>query len=246
MTEWFEDEAFWEVLEPFLFPEDRLTAAESEVSHILELTDFEGREILDLCCGPGRHSVELARRGYLVTGVDLSSFLLERARQRAAADNLEIEWVESDMRRFVRPQSFDLAINLYTSFGYFEDPEDDLKVLANVRASLRDGGRLVMQMAGKELLAGIFQPSSVDEIPGAGLLVQRRTVTDDWSRMRNDWTIVRGREAHTVSFSHTIYSARELRDRLATAGFHDVKIYGDLAGGQYGPGAERLVAVAAR
>jgi len=246
MTHWFEDESFWEVVEPFLFPEERFAAAETEVSRLLELIDFEGREVLDLCCGPGRHSIELARRGYVVTGVDLSSLLLDKARQRAAGNNLEIEWVASDMRSFVRPESFDLAINLYTSFGYFENPQDDMKVLSNVRASLRTGGRLVMQMAGKELLASIFQPSSVDEVPGAGLLAQRRTVLDDWSRIRNEWTLIRDDEARTVTFSHFIYSARELKEMLTAAGFGEVRIYGDLEGHDYGPGAERLVAVAVK
>ncbi len=245
MTEWFEDEAFWELLEPFLFPNDRIAAAAEEVSMVLELTDFEGRSVLDLCCGPGRHSVELARRGYRVTGVDRSSFLLDRAQRRSDDQHLSIEWVESDMRDFVRPEAFDLAINLFTSFGYFEDPADNMKVLSNIRSSLRDGGRVVMQMAGKELMAEVFQPASVDEFP-AGLLVQRRKVIDDWSRVRNDWTIIRDQQVRTVTFSHTVYSAQELKNMLAAAAFSQVRIFGDLEGNDYGPGAERLVAVAVR
>ena len=243
MAEWFTDESFWEMLYPFLFPEERVAAAADEISQILELIDFEGREVLDLCCGPGRHAVDLARRGYPVTGVDRSAFLLAKAEERAAATQVDVEWVEADMRDFSRPGGFDLVINLFTSFGYFDDPRDDLDVLRNIETSLRPGGCLVMQMAGKEQLAGVFQPSSADEIDGAGLLVQQREVYDDWSRIRNRWTVVRDGQATALEFNHSIYSARELKDMLAAAGFAGVRIYGDLLGSAYGPNAERLIAV---
>jgi SAM-dependent methyltransferase len=157
---------------------------------------------------------------------------------------VEVDWVESDMRSFRRRGAFDLAVNLYTSFGYFDRMDDDQRVLENLRESLRDGGRLVMQMAGKEQLATAFQPSSADEIPGAGLLVQRREVTDDWCRVHNRWTVIRDGRAEDLEFRHTVYSARELRDLLVAAGFVDVRFFGDLDGNPYGPEAERLVAVA--
>ncbi len=244
MPEWFADESFWETLYPFLFPTERIEAAADELDRILELIDFEGREVLDLCCGPGRHAVDLARRGFAVTGVDRSPFLLAKAEERAAANSVEVEWVLSDMRDFSRPDGFDLVINLFTSFGYFDDPADDLRVLQNIKVSLRPGGCLVMQIAGKEQVARVFQPSSADEIEGAGLIVQQREVYDDWSRIRNTWTVIRDGEATSLEFHHTIYSARELKDLLASVGFNELRVYGDLDGNPYGPGAERLVVVA--
>ena len=120
MPEWFEDEAFWDKIYPFLFTDRKLEAAESEVESVLELAGLEQGDVLDLACGPGRHVVTLAKRGFRVTGVDLSPFLLRKARERARAENVDVEWVQEDMRRFVRPESFDLAISLFTSFGYFE------------------------------------------------------------------------------------------------------------------------------
>ena len=138
MSEWFADEAFWETLYPFLFPQERFEAADEQVEKILRLVEFAGRDVLDLCCGPGRHSVALARRGLAVTGVDRSPFLLAKAKERALAAEVTVNWVAEDMRRFVRPKAFDLALSLFTSFGYFPDPEDDLRVLRNIRANLRD------------------------------------------------------------------------------------------------------------
>src|SRR5437773_5500468 len=118
--EWFENETLWRELYPYVFSLERLAAAESQVAAILALTGVTGGAVLDLCCGPGRHAVEFARRGFRVTGVDRSPFLLERAMERASESAVEVEWVLDDMREFRRPAAFDLACNLFTSFGYFE------------------------------------------------------------------------------------------------------------------------------
>lgn len=83
MTDWFSDEAFWWMFYPVRFPQERYDFAEGQVEKILELVEFEGSSIIDLACGPGRHSVVLAKRGYRVTGVDVSEFLLEKAKERA-------------------------------------------------------------------------------------------------------------------------------------------------------------------
>jgi SAM-dependent methyltransferase len=246
MSEWYEDESFWKTLEPFVFPWTRISAAPGEVEQILELLDFEGRDVLDLCCGPGRHSIELARRGYAVTGVDRSPYLLDKARKSADEEQIEIEWVNADMREFSREGAFDLVINMFTSFGYFDDKDDDLRVLANIHSSLRDDGFFVLDIAGKEWLAKIFQPTSSEEIPGAGLLVQRHEIFDDWSRIRNEWIVVKDGQTSHFEFHHTIYSAQELKDRLAATGFREIRVHGDLDGSDYGPESERLIVIARR
>ena len=66
--EWFEDETLWRELYPYVFPVDRVAAAPAQVSQILSLAAVNGGAVLDLCCGPGRHSLEFARRGFTVTG----------------------------------------------------------------------------------------------------------------------------------------------------------------------------------
>ncbi|MGH7558948.1 MAG: class I SAM-dependent methyltransferase [Gemmatimonadota bacterium] len=110
MAKWFEDESFWETLYPIMFSEERFQSAEDQVENILNLTGFGGRDVLDLCCGPGRHSVLLAKKGFNVTGVDRSAFLLRKARAHADRENVQVEWVEQDMRNFVRPDAFDLVL----------------------------------------------------------------------------------------------------------------------------------------
>jgi trans-aconitate methyltransferase len=91
--------------------------------------------------------------------VDRTAFLLERACERAQAAGLDLELVQADMREFRRPAAYDLAVSLFTSFGYFDALEDDLRVLRNLRASLTPSGVLVMDMVGKEWLARHFQPT---------------------------------------------------------------------------------------
>ncbi len=246
MPNWFEDETFWEKLYPFLFTGSKLEAAGVEVDSVLQLAGLERGDVLDLACGPGRHSVALAKRGFRVTGVDLSAFLLGKARQRARAQHIDVEWVQEDMRRFVRPEAFDLALSLFTSFGYFEKRDDDLQVLRNIHRSLRTGGTLVMEIAGREALAHRFQATTSKELDDGRLLVERHEIVDDWTRIRNHWIAIEDDTATTFRFEFRVYSGQELKSLLFDAGFAGVKLYGAYDGRPYDLHAERLVAVARR
>src|SRR5258708_21855138 len=241
---WFEDEDFWRQFYPVMFDPGRFEAAPEQISQILALAKFEGRKILDLCCGAGRHSVEFAKRGFEVTGVDLSTFLLDKARERAAGAAVKVEWVQQDMRNFVRPGAFDLACSLFTSFGYFEREEDELLVLRNIHASLREGGIFVIDVVSKEKMALNWQNTICVEYADGSLWVQRPHVLEGWSRIRNDWTLVNDGIARSYSFEHFVYSGRELKDRLLTSGFGRVELFGDLTGAPYGLDATRLIAAA--
>lgn len=244
MKEWFEDESFWIQMYPFMFPRKRFEEAEEQIDKILRLIDFHGSSILDLCCGPGRHAVILAKRGLNVTGVDRTPFLLEKAREIGRAQNVQIEWILEDMRNFIRQDSYDLVLNMFTSFGYFDSKEDDVRILQNIYQSLKPGGACLIDVIGKELLAKVFQTAASEEMPDGTILVQRREIFDDWSRIRNEWILIKEGEAKSFKFHHTIYSGQELKDRLMQVGFQRVNIFGGLEGMEYGPNAKRLIAVA--
>jgi SAM-dependent methyltransferase len=244
MKEWFENEVFWRTLYPYMFPPTRFEQTEGEVRHLLRLVKRRRGTVLDLCCGPGRHAVALAQRGFQVTGVDRTSFLLNKARQRARKAKVKVEFVRSDMRDFARPDTFDLALSLFTSFGYFDRKDDDRLVLRHLHESLKPGGVLVMDVVGKEWLAKVLQPTTSTKDPDGTILVQRHEIFDDWSRIRNEWILIRGRQATTFKFHHTLYSGQELRMLLDQAGFAEVNLFGHLDGRPYGPDAPRLVAVA--
>jgi SAM-dependent methyltransferase len=247
MGEWFENEALWKDFYPFLFAEERLRLGADEAAQALALagiTAAAGKAALDLCCGPGRHAVPLAQRGLRVTGVDRAALLLDRARERASLAAVEVEWVQADMREFRRPAAYDLALSLFTSFGFFAAPEDDLLVLRNVRHSLRPGGVLVMDLMGKENLARVFQPTRSRTLAGGAVLVERCQVVEDWTATENQWLLIQGDRVRAARFRLRMYSGSELRDRLREAGFATVSLHGGLDGSPYGLDAARLVAVA--
>jgi SAM-dependent methyltransferase len=241
---WFENDDFWRDFYPFMFSDERFAATPDEVNLILALTQCTGGSVLDLCCGPGRHSIELARRGFQVTGVDRSPFLLAKARELAAKSDASIEWVEQDMRNFVRPANFDLASSLFTSFGYFEDEQDDLRVLRNIHQSLKENGVLIIEVLGKERLARVWKDTMCNELADGSLIFQRPQIRDDWTRIRSEWTLVKDGKSRTFIFEHTIYSGRELKDRLLSCGFQQVQLFGDIQGSPYSLDAQRLIAVA--
>ncbi len=244
MSQWFEDEAYWEKLYPFLFQDLEPETAGRVADFVLDMLGATDGDVLDLACGPGRYALALAKRGCRVTGVDLSPFLLRKAMVRARDEDVEVELLQDDMRHFVRPEAFDLVINLTTSFGYFDDKGDDLRVLENMHRSLRKGGALIIDVMGKEVLARGFLPTTSTELADGRLLVQRHEIFDEWTRIRNEWIVIENDSTTTFRFHLTIYSGRELKDRLLKVGFDDVRLFGSMDGSEYGLDARRLVAVA--
>jgi len=226
-----------------MFTDHRFAETPAEIEKVLSLTKPVGKTALDLCCGPGRCSIALAKAGFNVTGVDRTKFFLQKARSKARAAKTKIEWVEMDMRDFVRVDAFDLVVSMFTSFGYFDDKKEDLHVLRNIFTSLRSGGVFLMEMMGKENLAKIYQPTNSDLLPDGTKLVQRHEIFDDWTRVRNEWILIRKGRAKSFKFHHTIYSGQELRGLMEVTGFTDIRLYGNLDGDEYGPDAIRLIAV---
>ena len=244
MTIWHDDDEFWALTAPFLFDDERLDKAPGEIEFLLSLAQA-GKQmaVLDLGCGVGRHSLELARRGYRVTGVDRTGYYLDQAREKAAADGLVVEFFEADMREFRRPQGFDMALNLFTTFGYFEDASQNMRVLRNIYDSLRGGGLFIIEMMGKEILPRIFRQRNWSEHGGV-IWLEERKVTRNWSWLVSRWIFVSGDRRVEYEFGHWSYSAVELAQMLREAGFSDVTIYGGLDGRPYDHNAERLTAVA--
>jgi SAM-dependent methyltransferase len=244
--EWFDEDSFWRELYPFMFPEKRIADADEQVRKALALTKPVGKSVLDLCCGPGRCSIALAKKGYVVTGVDRTKYLLDKARAKAKAARVKIEWVQKDMREFVRTSSFDLVLNMFTSFGYFDDKREDVIVLENMLQSLRPGGGCLTEVLGKERLAKVLQPTISSVLRDGTVFVERHEIFDDWTRVRNEWIVIRDGRAKSFKFHHTIYSGQELRDRMERAGFVGLTLHGNLDGDDYGPNAERLIAIGRR
>lgn len=240
---WHEDDSFWETWGSWLFLPPRIQHAVEEVDKTVRLLQIApGARVLDLGCGVGRHSLELARRGFKVTGVDRTKSYLKQAREQAEKEKLDVEFVQSDMRAFHRPGAFDAVINLFTTFGYFEDINDDRKVIANVCDSLKPGGAFIMDTHGKETLSKIFQKHIWNEYEGI-IVLQEMTVSQNWSWMQSRWIMLRGNERIENTVSHRLYAASELAALLTDGGFSRVDVFGDGDGHPYDETARRLVVV---
>jgi SAM-dependent methyltransferase len=242
-TIWYEDDLFWQAFESVLFNTKKLESAAQEVDLVVELLRLEpGDKVLDLCCGIGRHSLELARRGFEVTGLDRTQSYIERARTKAQNENLKVDFVLCDARKFCAIEEFDAVINMYTAFGYFEEPSDDKRVILNVYASLRPGGKLLIETMSKEVLARIFQPRDWHESDGR-ILLQQSQLSNDWSWIDNRWILLEDGRQKEFCFGHRVYSAVELTGLLKRCGFSEVKVFGELTGAAYDHQAKGLIVV---
>ena len=243
MNDWFENEEYWIELAPFLFDENRMSSTKQEVELIVKLINLNrGSEILDLCCGIGRHSLELARREFRVTGVDRSDYYLDRFRQQAKSENLSIRIVKSDMRDYVHENGFDAAIMMFTSLGYFKDRSDDIKVIRNIFKSIKSDGTVLIDLMGKEVLSQIYTPRDWRELEGKFLLEEREPGSD-WSILKNRWVLFHDGIKSEYKFHLNIYSGPEMIEMLKDCGFSKVEIFGDLLGSPYDVDANRLVVV---
>ena len=239
---WHNNDKFWELFEPILFNQQRQSTVKMEIENVIALLDIQQNErILDLCCGTGRHSLELARQGFDVVGVDRTPSFIEKARQNAKDGHLAVEFVVGDMKEYCKPCGFDVVINLFGSFGYFEDADDDQQVVRHMYASLRSGGRFLIETLGREIAAREFQERDWSEHEDTLVLSEKKPI-QNWSRIQTRWiVIVKGRRIdHAVSVR--CYASTELSSLLSDCGFQ-CKVYGDLAGQDYDHKAKRLVVV---
>ncbi|WP_455212287.1 class I SAM-dependent methyltransferase [Kaarinaea lacus] len=241
---WFDNEEFWALFYEWMFPEESFQQAIEQTEDIVTLSGIHEGAVLDLCCGPGRYSVPLAKRGFTVTGVDLQPMLLRKASDYSYKENLEIEYIEENMLTFRRQDTFDLVISMFSSFGYFSNPEDDFIVLENAYGSLKQGGKLLLDVRGKEIHAMANVKSFSQEMPNGDLIFQRTQVNDDWTSSNSEWVYIKGDKAHKFNMTFNLYSAAELRALLKKAGFSGVRVCGDLNGNAYNYNAKRLVVLA--
>jgi SAM-dependent methyltransferase len=240
---WYNNDGFWELFAPTIFTEERQSAARNEIDNVVSLIGIErGERILDLCCGVGRHSLELAQRGFDVVGVDLTASYIEKARQNAKTRDLDVTFSIASMDEFCEPDRFDVVINMFGSFGYLESPEDDRMVVKNMYASLRRGGRFLIETKGREIAARDFQERSWEEHGDMLVLAERKPV-GNWGRIETRYLVIKGdqRFEHTVSLRS--FSSTELSSLLIDCGFSNVNVYGNLEGRDYDHEAERLVVV---
>ena len=198
--------------------------------------------ILDLPCGQGRHAIELARRGYDVTGVDLSPFLLKVAEERARADGIRLHWLEGDMRQPIAGERFDIVLNLFTSLGYFADEADDRKVVDAAAAMLGPGGRFLLEVINGERLMARFQEREWFTV-GQAAVVERRSLDRTARRMVVERTVTTPNDTEVNLHAIRLYTGRDVSGIMRSTGFGRVDLYGDWSGEPLTSDSLRVLAV---
>jgi SAM-dependent methyltransferase len=229
-----------------LYDETLTERTPSEIDALVRLLQLRPPlRILDLPSGQGRHAIELARRGYEVTGMDISPFMIETARERAKAARATVTWLTGDMREPLPGASFDLVLNLFTSFGYFADAADDRRVVAAAAIMLEPGGRFLLEVVNGERLINHFQAREWFTV-GQTAVMERRSLDASSRRMVVERLVSSPSGDETTVHTLRLYAGPDLKALLAGAGFDRVELYGDWDGTPLTPDSLRVLAVGTR
>jgi len=203
------------------------SSADAEINNLLSRLPIkrEGR-VLDLCCGSGRHSRALAKRGYDVVGVDLSPVLLDLAKEQNTYPNAT--FFQYDMREIPFQAEFDIVVNLFTSFGYFDSDEENAKVIFNMAKALKTGGEVVIDYLNPAYVKANLVPHSTRETNG--LLIEERRWIED-ARVKKEITVRDAEESEPRHYLEQVrlYEEPDMRKMLIQAGFTDIQLFGDYA-----------------
>lgn len=204
-----------------------------EVDFLLANARLEPNDkILDLCCGQGRHCLELARRGFRhITGIDRSRYLIRLARRRARASGYDIRFREGEARKISAPESgYDCVMLLGNSFGYFDREEDDLAVLSAIKRTLRSQGRLIIDLTDGDWMRTNFEPRSWEWIDQNQFVCRERSLSSDGDRLISREVVVHAEKGVIADqfYAERLYSRSRIEDLLTRAGFRETRIHGEV------------------
>jgi SAM-dependent methyltransferase len=227
-----------------MFTEERAEKESAFVARTLGL--MPGASVLDLCCGQGRHSVQLAKRGFKVTGLDLNAKYLDLASKAAEAAKVEIETVAGDMREIPFANKFDAIVNMYSSFGYLESEAEDLKVLESAAKALKGGAQLLLDMLNREWAIDNYIQNDWHTGADGTLYVERRDLDLATSRMHVHFIVVDQKGGRRESIGHIIrlYTLTEMTRLLDRVGMWVTGVFGGFEGEDYGIVTRRMIIVA--
>ncbi|MCW2982180.1 MAG: Methyltransferase type 11 [Solirubrobacterales bacterium] len=201
-----------------------------EVDRVAKILQPRGGErVLDLACGSGRHSLELRRRGFEVVGTDISPDLIEIAHRDAAEENLDLDFVLSDLRDLGYDSEFDLVLNLNDgAIGYLESDEENLKTFEVISRALRPGGRNLIQLP--NVLYAKERLPQRSWIPAEGMI---ELVEHRWEKKtrRLEGKMVAARfgevleDLDGIEFSQRLYTVEELRDIYSSVDMELLTVY---------------------
>jgi len=197
---------------------------ESEVDAFLQLAGVSSdTATLDLCCGQGRHVLELARRGFTdLCGVDRSHYLISRAKRLAADRGLDVTFREGDARKLRFPDDrFDFVYLAGNSFGYFESVDDDVAILREIRRILSPGGKLLIDFTNGDYLRANFDARSWEWIDRNYFVCRERALSKDGDRLISREVITHARKGVIADqfYAERLYDGKQIDELLRDNGF---------------------------
>ena len=224
--EWFNSEYYLKV-----YSHRNQTEAERLVELIAKFWNLKANSsVLDMACGAGRHALIFAKFGYKVTAVDLSQQLISEAKKNAEQESIEIEFVISDILDFEISKKFDLAVNLFTSIGYFEKDNENFAVIKKANDLLNHSGYFVLDYFNKDFLLKNLVPTTIFSENGLKI-TQNRSI--EGARVVKKITIDNSGLGEEFYESVRVYSYDEISKYVEDAGFKIIKQFGDYFGNNY-------------
>lgn len=194
---------------------------------LLEPLGLSGLQVLDLACGAGRWLQPLAQAGAHVVGVDLSWPLLERAAQMRRQTQLHFDLLRCDMLHIpLQSNSRDLVLSMFTSFGYFDEPEQDIAVLRETRRVLRGGGQLFLDVFNAHRVRTNLVPETRRR---AGRFAVRESRCIDQKRglVVKQIELQAGEQTYRYREQVRLWESAPLQEALRSSGYHILAEYGD-------------------
>ncbi len=198
--------------------------------------------ILDIPCGFGRHSNRLARHAASVTGVDIQEGFIDIARKDALRQKVKCRYIAGDMRELDFKGEFDIALSLFTSFGYFDD-ETNQKVLQKIAKALKKGGRFCIETINRDVLLQNLKNCIIQERDGNYMIDSNRY---DYlnGRIYTKRIIFRNSSLRTINFSIRLYNPTELQSLLKLEGLKTIKTFPGFCGQDMWGKSLRLLIIA--
>ncbi|MCF8473457.1 MAG: methyltransferase domain-containing protein [Emcibacter sp.] len=204
-----------------------------EVDLLVEALNLKNTDkILDLCCGQGRHTIELAKRGYKnLTGLDRSNYLIRLAKRRAKSADLVVQFKEGDARRFSLPEnSFDGVFMMGNSFGYFDREEDDLAVLSSIKKVLKSEGKIAIDLVDGDWIRQNFEPRSWEWIDKNQFVCRERSLSSNGDKLISREVVTHAEHGVIADqfYAERLYSKSRIEKLLKEAGFSDIVIHAEI------------------
>jgi len=201
---------------------------------------------LDLCCGTGRHSIVLCKRGWNIIGMDLSRNLLAIAKLRMTQADIKFPLVRADMRSFpFKAEVFIAIINMFTSFGYLPSENEDIKSLLEVNRTLKKKGKFMIDLANRDHIVKNFRERDWAEFEPYYMLEKRSLDMKD-SRLISQWILIQKGDRKIKSILHEVrlFTLTQVEKLLKQAGLTVAEVYGGYEKQEFNLESSRMIVLA--